>query len=68
MSEIEVNDAAQPAYWRTLMMRTEHFEFVPSEEVINPFVKVVTHKTRAFLDDVKERDKHRRPLSALLAG
>lgn len=50
----------------TLMSRTYHMEYEPSACPINPYVKVIEHKTRPRLEEVFKRDKYRRPLSALL--
>ncbi len=48
------------------MSKTYHMEYEPSACQINPFVKVVEHKTRPRLEEVFKRNMYKRSLSALL--
>ncbi len=50
----------------TMMSKTYHMEYEPSACQINPYVKVVEHKTRPRLEEVFKRNMYKRPLSALL--
>ena len=51
----------------TLMSTTYHVEYKPSACIINPYFKLVQHRTRPCLATVLLRDKYpRRSLSAVL--
>jgi len=50
----------------TLMTRTYEVRYEPSACVINPFFKVVEHKTRPVLKEVEKRNMYRRSLSEVL--
>ena len=47
------------------MSRTYLVEYKPSND-INPFFKVMEHRTRPILAEVHHRNRYRRTLSALL--
>ena len=50
------------------MTRMYQVRFQPSDDPINPYVRVIEHKTRPRLTELALRDRYRRPLSALLSS
>ena len=52
--------------FQTLMSETYQVKFEPSACQINPYLKVITHKTRPRLEEVNLRNRYRRSLSQLL--
>lgn len=50
----------------TLLTETYLVEYRPSLDVIHPYVKIIEHKTRPKLEEVRLRERYQRPLSAVL--
>ena len=51
---------------KTLMSETKWCRFEPSEDLLNPYLAIITHKTRPVLSEILDPNKKHRSLSALL--
>ena len=51
---------------KTLLSETKWCRFEPSEDLLNPYLQIVTHKRRPVLAELLDPRKKRRSLSALL--
>ena len=51
---------------KTLMSETKWCRFEPSDDLLNPYLQIVTHKNRPVLAEVLNPNRIRRSLSALL--
>ena len=51
---------------KTLLTETKWCRFEPSEDLMNPYLQIITHKKRPVLAEVINPNRMRRSLSALL--
>ena len=51
---------------KTLLTETKWCRFEPSEDLMNPYLQIITHKKRPVLAEVLNPNRMRRSLSALL--